>query len=148
MKSNIERLLEKTIKTESCWNWTGATWGNNGYGCLRFNGKTQSTHRISYVLYNGNILEGMVVMHTCDNPICVNPDHLKLGTQLENIQDRNNKKRTRNQNQDKMFCKRGHEFTMENTRLVKNGRQCKACDDIRAKDKWERIGCKNGKRIK
>ena len=75
-----------------CWIWTGTVHGK-GYGHIWYNGSCNKAHRVSYEVYVGEIPEGMVVMHRCDNPACVNPDHLILGTNQENMDDRNKKMR-------------------------------------------------------
>lgn len=67
-----------------------------GYGVFSLNKRERVlAHRFAYSMVNGEIPRGMVVMHTCDNPSCVNIDHLRLGTQLENIADMTEKKRSR-----------------------------------------------------
>lgn len=73
-----------------CWLWMGAHNGQKGvdlYGFFGYDGITIGSHRASWQLYRGEIPDGLVVRHKCDTPCCVNPDHLKLGTQLDNIQD-------------------------------------------------------------
>ena len=76
-----------------CWEWKRAT-NNIGYGMFRIKqGLMRTAHRVSYELFNGPIPNGMVVCHTCDNPKCVNPDHLWAGTMLDNIRDMDSKGR-------------------------------------------------------
>jgi len=86
--SEIEhgRFWEKVIKAGDCWNWTGATNGI-GYGRLGHRGKQVSAHRFSYELVYGRIPDGMLVCHHCDNPGCVRPSHLFLGTNSDNMKD-------------------------------------------------------------
>ena len=93
-KKIIARFESKIIKEDhtSCWNW-GAGCSGDGYGAFSYKGKTERAHRISWMLYNGDIPEGLLICHKCDNPKCVNPNHLLVGTQSENIIDMNNKNR-------------------------------------------------------
>lgn len=74
----------------NCWEWTGSR-NNHGYGTLG----DQYAHRVSYELHRGAIPDGLVVLHQCDNPPCVNPNHLGMGTQWDNVQDARLKKRLR-----------------------------------------------------
>lgn len=88
-------FLKKVGKTKDCWIWN-ASQIPTGYG--RFKSKTITNsgyaHRASWLIYNGEIPPGMCVLHKCDNPSCVNPKHLFLGTMTDNMRDRDNKGRT------------------------------------------------------
>jgi hypothetical protein len=74
-------------KSGECWNWTAAV-DKNGYGQFSIEQKMRKTHRVSYVLTKGEIGDRMCVLHSCDNPRCVNPSHLRQGTQADNALDR------------------------------------------------------------
>jgi hypothetical protein len=77
----------KLIKTsEGCSNWPKGT-TPDGYGSVRFKGETWRANRLAYTLTKGVIPEGMGVLHKCDNKLCINPDHLYLGTQKDNVKD-------------------------------------------------------------
>ncbi len=69
-----------------CWIWTGAV-GENGYGRFRMSGKALIASRASWILFKGAIPDGLFVLHHCDTPLCVNPDHLFLGTSFDNNHD-------------------------------------------------------------
>jgi hypothetical protein len=98
-KTTVGRFLAKVDKTglNECWNWTA---GRNlyGYGQFWMDGKQWGAHRVSYEIYNGPIptgegYHGTCVCHSCDNPPCVNPAHLFIGTITDNTRDRNAKGR-------------------------------------------------------
>lgn len=92
-----ERFWSKVKKTNTCWFWTGGT-NNMGYGMIGESVKPYRhtlAHRLSFELANGNIPQGMFVLHACDTPACVRPDHLSLGTQTDNMQDATQKGRVR-----------------------------------------------------
>ena len=71
---------------EECWEWQGSRKGG-GYGSIGIKGGTVAAHRASWVLTNGAIPDNLWVLHKCDNPPCVRPDHLFLGTRLDNVRD-------------------------------------------------------------
>lgn len=85
-----ERFWRHVRKTDSCWLWVGSSKDGRGYGQIGSGGrggKLILVHRLSYIMHKGEIPDGMFVMHACDNPRCVNPEHLSVGTNSDNIND-------------------------------------------------------------
>lgn len=86
MESPLVRLMSKVRKTDTCWLWTGSV-SDFGYGWFYMNGLTLNAHRAMWILTKGDP-GSLCVLHTCDIPACVNPDHLFLGTKNDNNQDK------------------------------------------------------------
>lgn len=119
-----ERFWAKVNKGATCWEWTGTTAGR-GYGSLTIRQRTKYAHRVSYELCVGPIPDGLEIDHLCKNILCVNPDHLEAVTHWENNR-RSGSISARQMRQ--THCKRGHEFTPENTYIQPpNMRSCKTC---------------------
>lgn len=108
-KTLEQRFLEKVVWIGRCWEWT-AFKNRKGYGIFKLNGRHVGAHRISYELYISEIPKGLLCLHRCDNPSCVNPKHLFLGTNQDNMNDMKSK-----------------------------GRKPKGSDSYRAKLTWEQV---------
>lgn len=137
--SSVERGLE-----EACWPWTGRT-QNNGYGLVSVDGKHFRAHRYAYELSNGPIPTGYTIDHTCHDPKqcdggvdcphrrCCNPAHLAAVPPGHN----NTKERSISRNGQKTHCKRGHAFTLGNTKITSAGsRACRRCMAMLAHERY------------
>lgn len=140
----FEKLMSLCIKKPNgCMEYQGFVHKPpRNYGEMSYRSKNWRTHRLAYHIAKGPIPTGMVVMHVCDNPPCCNPDHLRLGTHKENMSECRAKDRYYYANL--THCKRGHEFSQENTYYIKTPgpwqglRACRACQRgrMRVKAGW------------
>jgi hypothetical protein len=97
----IRRFWERVSKQgdDDCWEWTAGK-QKDGYGAIRVTRKSDGrsvkvqSHRLSYMIHVGDIPESLIVIHSCDNPPCCNPKHLRLGDQHDNMQDKYSKGRS------------------------------------------------------
>lgn len=119
-----ERFWEKVRKDEGCWEWTAAK--TQGYGVIRLgpNLGNRGAHVVSYEMNIGPV-NGQWVLHKCDNPSCVRPDHLFLGDATDNNRDMMSKGRSWQQNRTE--CPHGHPYTRENTYYTEGRRRCRQC---------------------
>lgn len=133
-----DRFWPKVDKTDDCWLWTGAL-NSTGYGYIaRTSNRMVPAHRIAYELLVGPIPDGLTLDHLCRVRNCVNPSHLEPVTMRENTLRGSappaiNARRT--------HCVNGHEFTPENTYVGTTGRECRACNRLRARERyWAKKG--------
>ena len=132
----------KVQVTEGCWLWK-STINRDGYGTYKKTFLMDSilAHRLSYRIFKGDFERSLLVCHHCDNPRCVNPNHLFLGTVSDNMRDCVKKGRHYTFFKKSEFCKKGHLFNDETTYIkpTDGRRYCKICQkDTRLKNKLKR----------
>lgn len=109
MKKTIQERIESSSRlneSNGCIEWTKGV-NRHGYGRIRVGSKIHLAHRVSYTLHVGPIPEGLLVLHHCDNPKCINPKHLFIGTDQDNSDDKVRKNRHPHGESHGMFGKRG-----------------------------------------
>lgn len=128
-----------------CWLWVGS-YTRGGYGAISMSGKTQNAHRAVFLMLGGFIEPGKYLCHKCDNRACVNPDHMFVGTQSENILDACKKGRVITPPSPlagRTHCKNGHEFSGENLKFNVVGRhkwrRCRECSRLAAARRHAKI---------
>lgn len=144
MRSVLERFMDKVSPEPNtgCWLWLGAR-GSNGYGTFKIGGVQTTAHRASLILHGVSVPPKQMACHRCDNPPCVNPDHLFAASQSENMMDARRKGRITDYNSAKTKCIRGHEFSGANLISHHSGgrgcRECKRAND-RKRRRLKRVG--------
>jgi len=121
----LNLFWEKVEKTDACWNWK-AFIDYKGYGQFGFKNKVVRSHRVAWELTFGPIPSGLHVLHRCDNRKCVNPAHLFLGTNKDNVNDRELK--GRHHSKRITHCPKKHEYNLINTRFYNGRRHRRQCD--------------------
>lgn len=128
MSDVVERFWSRVDTTGDCWLWTaGKT--RQGYGAIRVRGVQMGAHRLSAMIHFGMFDRRLYVLHWCDTPACVRPSHLHLGDHAQNMHEKGDRGRARNQNSYKAECVHGHPLTEDNvfSNRGKQDRQCRTC---------------------
>lgn len=121
-----DKIRAYSVEQDGCWLWQRSSLPS-GYGLVSYHGKQWLAHRASYTAFVGEIPDGLTIDHLCNNPPCVNPDHLRPATQRENnLRGRG----LASENAAKTQCSRGHEFNEQNTYHWRGKRRCRPCNTL------------------
>lgn len=117
------------IESTGCWEWAGKRMPYGGYGRISIGGMRGYAHRVAWMLSGRTLTPGRWILHHCDNPPCIRPDHMYMGTPKDNAQDREKRGRGRKRERSGAECIRGHVFDADNPGRNKRGvAMCKVCD--------------------
>jgi HNH endonuclease len=150
-KKPAEHRFFNKILFNDCWEWTGSLNGEKGYGMFYDGSKRIYAHRFSYLIHYGEIPEKLIILHSCDNSKCVNPDHLSVGTHKENSHQASSRGRLKKvltkrgyvshlKGKIKLNCKKGHDISTPESVYVNHnrpsaGRICRICNRLN-KNMW------------
>ena len=126
-KNTEQVILSKVEEGVVCWKWLG-TIGSKGYGRTRWNGKYMHSHRAVYEILRGEVSPELQLDHLCRNRACVNPDHLEPVTAKVNVLRGEGLAAV---NAKKTHCPKNHEYSNENTYILRNHRYCKECSRVK-----------------
>lgn len=129
---DLRFLSRIKINSNDCWEFKNIH-KSTGYGRFSVNNNPTLAHRFSYALFNGDLIKGMMIDHVCRNRKCVNPEHLRQVTPVQNVFE--NSENIVIANKNKTHCKKGHELKEGNIYYIDNGkeRRCRICEIERVK---------------
>lgn len=135
-----DRFMRRVDFGDGCWLWTASV-GSHGYGQTFIGKKVTTAHRVAYELWVGPIPDGLYILHSCDNKRCVNPAHLRAGTQAENVADAKQRGRLKAP-APKTHCPKGHSYAERGSKRKHSGwNACKECARLKAAARREMRRC-------